>query len=748
MMKKKTTLAKRRTAAIIIAAALLAVLAIALALVLDFVNGEPIEDPADKKIYYVRQKGGVYALYDTDRKTVMPTEEQYKYYVTHAGTLVEVNAETGEAQIKAVVDTEGNEELGYNQRVLMFPHVEEKGILKIEVHNDSGDFAFVRVNDNGKVSPTGDFVIEGTPLTQYDQQMFAALRGFTGYTITVEKIVSPIKNKFGEFSEYGLVPAVREREVTDEDGNFVYDKETGDYVKELYNYEPAYYILTETSGKQHKVIIGDRMVTGEGYYVQYVDIDSEGKETKRDAVYVLSTSIASSLLVSVEEYVTPMLTYPLSMNNYYDLQNFMIFNKNHEATDIKDAYQMPTVGFSYIDLALRENTLKVTHPYEFLKGFELDGYTPNATSIDVCLQNIYQPEFVKVVKLAPTYKDFVKYGFFFETGKNTDGTPKYSMIPEHIVSFDFDVTDSNGKVVETISHKIYVTAVTEKGTRYVFTELTPTSEDTYNYNMIVEIEDHSLAFLDWDKYEWINASFVDLNVIFCDKITLKTPSGYWAEFDLDNSATDMSQGMSSANLVVNATNSNGDKRTTFAQLRVVDDRGNLWVISAESIKCYNAAGEEQTTSASYNATNLLGRQVKCLDGYIPAYNGSRVYVRENEIEVVTGEGSQKIVRYDTNLFRNFYRTLLTSTISDSYLMTKEDEAALIGNEDNLLLTMTVADTEGEVKEYKFYKLTSRKAYITINGNGGFYVLGDRVEKIVSDAQKFFANQPIDPDAKK
>ena len=76
MMKKKTTLAKRRTAAIIIAAALLAVLAIALALVLDFVNGEPIEDPVDKKIYYVRQKGGVYALYDTDRKTVMPTEEQ------------------------------------------------------------------------------------------------------------------------------------------------------------------------------------------------------------------------------------------------------------------------------------------------------------------------------------------------------------------------------------------------------------------------------------------------------------------------------------------------------------------------------------------------------------------------------------------------------------------------------------------------------------------------------------------------
>ena len=65
----------------------------------------------------------------------------------------------------------------------------------------------------------------------------------------------------------------------------------------------------------------------------------------------------------------------------------------------------------------------------------------------------------------------------------------------------------------------------------------------------------------------------------------------------------------------------------------------------------------------------------------------------------------------------------------------------------LLLTMTIKTTEGEEKVYRFYELTSRKAYITINGNGGFYVLRNRVAKFVSDAQRFFALEMIDATGK-
>ena len=144
---------------------------------------------------------------------------------------------------------------------------------------------------------------------------------------------------------------------------------------------------------------------------------------------------------------------------------------------------------------------------------------------------------------------------------------------------------------------------------------------------------------------------------------------------------------------------------------------------------------------------MLGTQVRVVSGYINCADGSHVYVSANEVRVVTGSGETRYVRYDTSLFRRFYQTLLYASISDSYEMSNEEEARIVTDE-NLLLTMEIVDTTGEVKTYKFYKLTSRKAYITINGNGGFYVLNDRIEKFVTDAQKFFANEVITATSKK
>ena len=752
-MKKRSTLAKRRITAIIVAAVAVAVLAVALALVLDYVNGEPVEDPADGTIYYVREKDDVYALYDTNRKTIMPTEEQYGYYITHAGTLVDVDEETGEWEIKAIVDTEGNEQLGFNQRVLMFPHLEKKDILQIDVHNSEGEFTFVRMNEKGKVDASSDFVIADSPISNYDQEKFSSLHVSAGYTITTRKI-DPLRYENGDIClyEYGLLPETREREVMDENGNFVINDAGDGYVMETYEYEPAYYVITELSGKKHKVIIGDLMVNGGGYYVQYVNVDDEGNEEKRDAVYVLSADIGDTMLVAIEEFVTPELTYPMSMNNYFDVQNFLVLSKNHDAKGDEDIYNDPTVGFSYVDLTERENTIKSSQPYVFLKGFGLDGYTPHSNNIDSCLQSIYDPAYVKVVKLSPTAEDFINYGFWFESGTNKHGDPVYDMLPEHVISFNFDVFDDNGELLETINHRIYITAPTETGSRYAFTELTPLEDgeikddNTYDYNMIIEIEGHSLAFLEWDQYDWINSSYVQLNISFCEKITIET-SDYSATFELDNSKSDSSEGMNSSLLEVTGTDSNGNEKRTFSELRAYDEKGNLWVITATDIKCYNSAGTELKISSAYYDHNVMDTQARVIEGAISCADGSKIEVTANEIIIKTAEGTKTIVRYDTNLFREFYKTLIGSTISDSYIMSEEKEAALIENEDNLLLTMTITDSEGETKVYKFYKLTSRKAYITINGNGGFYVLTGRVEKYVTDAQKFFANELFDSSAK-
>ena len=77
MIKKRSTLMKRRKIAIIIAAIAVVALGVAYFFVRDFVKTEPVTDDADGTVYYIRYRDKAYALYDTDKKTVLPTDEQY-----------------------------------------------------------------------------------------------------------------------------------------------------------------------------------------------------------------------------------------------------------------------------------------------------------------------------------------------------------------------------------------------------------------------------------------------------------------------------------------------------------------------------------------------------------------------------------------------------------------------------------------------------------------------------------------------
>ena len=756
MIKKKSTLMKRRKIAIVVALVAVLVLAIALAIVLDYAKTVEVVDPADPSaVYYIKYRDKTYALYDSDKKTVMPTEEQYGYYVMESGTLVDIDEETG-AYETIVVDytVEGNEELGFNFRVLMFPHIEKKNIRKLEVFNSKGDFTFVRYNlETDKIDDSASFIIEDSPLAAYDQEMFASLYVSAGYTLTTQKIVDPIKDANGEFSEYGLVSEMRPL-YDEETGEPVTDEKTGE--QKTYKYEPAYYVLTDTSGNEYKVIIGDRLVTGGGYYVQYVDL-STGKEIKRDAVYVLSADIGDTMLAAIEEFVTPALTYPMTMNSYFDVEDFFVLRKNY-GSDSKDTPYLATVAFSYIDLAERENTIKASEPYIF-SGYTLDGYTPSNNNIDACLQSIYTPEFVKVIKLSPHGEDLIKYGLAVSDGTDKNGNPQYTLESEHMISYKYDILDDEGKKTDTVYNIVYISEPNKEGNRYAFTEIWSVDKEgepddqLYTLDMIVEVAGHSLEFLNWDAYEWINDSYINLNIAFCEKITLKS-ADYWAEFTLDNSKSDSESAISSTLLSVHAKDSAGNDRQTFSSLEIQgkgkgSDTVYRWEITASEIKCYDATGKEMKITSAYYDYNMLDSQVRVISGYIETTDGSKVYVTANEVKIEALDPSKSVtyVRYDTSLFRQFYKTLLYATIVNSYQMTDEEKAEKI-TDANCMLTMTILDSEGKENIYKFYRLTSRKAYITINGTGGFYVQCDRVNKFVSDAQRFFANEHIEATDKK
>ena len=756
--KKNRAIQKRRKIAIIAIAVLVAVLSVALVFILDYVRTSTFKDPADGVEYFVRYREKAYALYDTDKKTKLPTDAQYGYYVTHAGTLVNVDAATGEIKNTIYVDTGslvGDEAFDDTQSLMMFRHVEKKDIRSVLVVNDNGkhSYEFARFNRNTfKRDDQSEFAIIGSPLTDFDLELFSALHVAAGYSITSSKIVDPIKDANGAFSEYGLVP---ERRVDDE------GKE--------YDYVPTYYVLTEKSGTQHKVIIGDRLVTGTGYYAQYVKMVGT-TEQPADAVYVLGTHIADSILLPIEEYVVPELTYPMSVNTAFDVEFFRLHRKAGKLGVYDER-----VAFSYIDMSERENTASQYIAYRFEEGTSpsssLEGYVPSTDNISNCLNALCDPTFVGIHTFMLTDESLLETGLYAPS-KNADGTPKldaegnpeYEMAADYMITFFYSPRDDEGNKQTPVQNVIMISGPNEDGNYYALTHIYMKNakgeyEYAYDHNMIVEVDGRTMDFLEWDSYDWIDSSYINTDIVFCESIQLQTKD-YSASFTLDNSLSDQSEGKSSKLLSITGHDSQGHAMTTFAQKIIPAKYNCTWVITETSIKIYKsdllARGvleEVEYTSVHYEKT-CLDAQVQVDTVGIEALNGDTVYVYADYIETHKANGAvEREVRYGTSLFRALYRTFSYASIIDSYPLTdwsEEEKNALLSDE-NCLMTLTFTSVEGDQREefvYRFYKLpAARKVFLTLNGNGEFYVHRQRMDKFVSDCQRFFNLQPIDDTGK-
>ena len=222
-------------------------------------------------------------------------------------------------------------------------------------------------------------------------------------------------------------------------------------------------------------------------------------------------------------------------------------------------------------------------------------------------------------------------------------------------------------------------------------------------------------------------------------------------------------------------------------MEIVDERGVRWTVTSSGISMKNAEGQKlvnkQNTFYDYNK---IGVQVYCWNQSSPIGSTTRIkQIFVNGVEIKNAEGATVDVtannvivymptgdtigylRYETELFRRFFQTLLYANLVDSYKLTAEEEQALINDPSKHLLTleMTIKDADKSVKNeetgkvevvpgevttnvYKFYKVSARKAYITVNGRGGFYVYTSRLEKIINDAIRYFNGQDIDPSSSK
>ncbi len=646
--KKKRSLYRVQRAVLISLVSVIALLAVTLVAVNYIVSiipyvdeGDPL-DPDDDHTYRAKKKNGVYSIYDEDGRELPKNSDGY--YLAHSGTQLSLDPDTGKISEFAVVYVEGSEQVVSNSRILMFPQINQSDVARIEVTNSHGSYTFY-TDGQGQVQIEG-FETDETVI-QYDKQKYAQLCVAAGYPLTVRRLDTAAVLEHG-YAEYGLAPETR----VDGDGN-------------EYAYVPAQYTVTSKSGVSYTVLIGDAIVSDAGYYVKLA-----GEENR--SVYVMSnTNYDASLLVRVEDMITPMLTYPTTLTNCYNVQDFTIASYADGDTE----HPLIELSLDYIDMAERENTMYTSEPYIANPGggYRYDGYRLNTNEISPVLQQLYDPAITRVCKLGITQAALGEYGL---------------TTPEHIIYYGLNVdSDGDGTLDRTVAISLLISKKTANGTYFVASELC---------DVIAEVDQSSLYFLDFEPIDWVSANIFWINLAYLRSIELSS-SDYSATITLDNSKSDQSNNISSSDIEFK------------------------------------------------------------INGQTPDYI---VYKQSS----VSGKITEETPVYN---LRQFYKTLLSLTIignaSDGPIALSDEQMAELRALDDsacqLVLKIKAEDMattynpdyhdQNNTSElvYRFYRYSEGRSYLTINGEGEFFVDATFVEKLIADAERLEQGVLIDSTAK-
>lgn len=717
---------KRAILALIIAAAVL----IAGLAVTNYVVQIYRYEDVDGTVYSIRKKGGVYGLYRRGGGACDVNEDGL--YLTTAGTQLEIDKDTGEYEIYAVVDVEGTETLGVNQRVLAFKQLTydksstndyTRVIKSIEVHNQYGVIDVYRPDG----VDTSRFVVRGHEGTAVlSDEVFAQLSNACGYTISIQRLENPVRLADGtiDYAEYGLASETRVK--LDDDGNPVKD-ENGETV--TYEYTPTWYTIktlqpdAKTHLDSYTMTLGDLTVSGAGIYARY-----EG----RDTVYMLSsTSLEATALKPIEALIAGQIVYPMSLNTYSNVRNFVLRTdidydrmsvymaaevagilgeidldnlsdltdeqkekliegaKKLDDLEDKDFTELygralencsrKVTAFSYIDLEERENTLYSSYPYRMSSSY-MEGYRPNADNIGKMLQLLYSMTFDEVKVLGPTHEQLEAYG-----------------LSEAAFDLSYIYTDEEDT---WHSNHVVFSKRTDEGKYYAYSE---------NYDMIVEIDEGMVPFLGWDDIDWYDREYFQYNIAHIKEIRLdgaiiraldskyRTADGD-VVFRLDNSASDQSNGTSAEKLVV------------------------------------------------------------YMNGAAMSY----------DMEIIRVTGKAEMMQ-GTDNFRRFVQSMLTASIEGDAGLTEEEMAGLRATSDDsddcyLKITVILDDGQKNAQKanlvYRFYRISERRCYMTIetlgtsespsspaNGQGMFCVLRSFCDKLATDVTRLYDRIQVYPDSK-
>lgn len=332
-------------------------------------------------------------------------------------------------------ETEAGEALGSGDRFFLFGSLSRSDIEQIAVENEYGSFAFYQAEE-------GKFRIKGYDAVPFDEQKFALLVNVTAYTLSKTKVGSNLSDE--KIAEYGL----------DEPS--------------------AKWTVTANGGDKFTVLVGDRLLTGGGYYCML-----EG----RRSAYVLGTEVADTILVPIETYVTPVLTTGISQDDYYTVDHFTVYQDEEMLLRIrlKDKKDQNNPD------ALAENIMD--YP---------TSYYPDSNKLYEIIFSYLELQADSCYKLGAAAEDFAATGLDH---------------PAHSITFEY----------ADRKYELYFSALTEDGAYYVYSNLYP--------NVIGVVSGAAHSYLEYSLIDWIDPYVYQDYITNIQRIRISTAS-VQAEFQL------------------------------------------------------------------------------------------------------------------------------------------------------------------------------------------------------------------------
>ncbi|MBE6588519.1 MAG: DUF4340 domain-containing protein [Ruminococcaceae bacterium] len=323
-------------------------------------------------------------------------------------------------------ETEEGEELDSKFRFFMFGSLERRDIASITVDNEHGGFTFE--NDG-----SGNFFIKGYDTVSFDQELFATLVNITSYTLSKTKVGSNLSDE--KMEEYGLT-------------------------------EPkASWTVTALSGDSYTVYVGDKLLTGGGYYCQL-----EG----RKSVYVLGTNVETAVLVPIEKYVTPVLVAGMTNDDYYLTDDFTVY---HYGEKLLSMTLVPE------DEQVNENALA-----EVIMDYPT-AYYPNSSLYYGIIYDYMELVAESCEKLGASAEDMAAAGL---------------SEPAHMITF----------VHNKAKYELRFSELTEDGYYYAWSNFCP--------NLIARCAGESFKYLEYGLIEWIDEYVFQQYITKIDTMEVKT----------------------------------------------------------------------------------------------------------------------------------------------------------------------------------------------------------------------------------